>query len=108
MQATYYLQKLIMRKQSNDDEYLGADAEISQDIIDLISLKPELFVRQNTGRSGPYLVQLDEYELAMASWIAVLTGNIDKVEAVAELTLIFWASSKDICSVKSYLYHLAW
>ena len=69
MQATCYLQKLIMRKQSNDDEDLGADAEISQDIIDLISVKPELFARQHAYRSGRYLMELDEYELAMASWI---------------------------------------
>ncbi|GFO72487.1 hypothetical protein BJAS_P2768 [Bathymodiolus japonicus methanotrophic gill symbiont] len=67
MHASYYLQKLVMGKQSNDDEYLGVDAEISQDVIDLISLKSEPFACQKTYRPEPYLMQLDEYELAMAS-----------------------------------------
>ena len=67
MQATHYLQKMIVRKVLNDDEYLGADAEISPGIIDLISLKSEIVASQNACYFGRIGIKLDEYELAMAS-----------------------------------------
>ena len=67
MQVKYYLQKLIVKRVSNDDEYLAADAEISPKIIDLMSLKSETIANQNAAPSGHHTVKLDEHEWAMAS-----------------------------------------
>ena len=67
MQANYYLHKLIVRKVSNDDEYLGEDSRISPDIINLMSLKPETIGSQSACCTDFPLLNLDEYELAMAS-----------------------------------------
>ncbi|SMG64972.1 hypothetical protein BMETH_29151120414, partial [methanotrophic bacterial endosymbiont of Bathymodiolus sp.] len=39
MQVNYSLQKQIMNRVSNDEEYLGVDAEISPEIIDLMGLQ---------------------------------------------------------------------
>ena len=67
MQANYYLPKLIVRRVSNDDEYLGVDAALSPRIIDFMSLKQETLGSQSACCSGSHELQLDEYELAMAS-----------------------------------------
>ena len=66
MQANYYLPKLIVRRVSNDDEYLGVDAGLSPRIIDLMSLKQETVSSQSACCSGRHELKLDEYELAMA------------------------------------------
>jgi hypothetical protein len=67
MQVNYFLQKQIMNRVSNDEEYLGVDAEISPEIIDLMGLQQDTIVSQRVVRSAGHRIKLDEYELAMAS-----------------------------------------
>ncbi|HIG65926.1 MAG TPA: hypothetical protein EYQ43_10350 [Methyloprofundus sp.] len=67
MQTTYFLQKKIVNRVSNDDEYLGVDAMISPQIIDLMGLQQKTIASQNPARSAVYRIKLDEYEFAMAS-----------------------------------------
>ena len=60
-----YIQKLIMTKTNVDSEYLGADIELSQEILDFFALKLGAKSCQQSCASGNEGIHLDEYELAM-------------------------------------------
>ena len=70
MKQTYsknYLQKLMMKKTHSDDEFLGADTEISPHVIDFLntpSSASKIKVKQPHSRRCNR-IKLDEYEQAM-------------------------------------------
>lgn len=61
-----YIQKLIMTKANVDSEYLGADIELSQEILDFFALKLGAKSCQQFCPPDNEGIHLDEYELAMA------------------------------------------
>ena len=61
-----YRQKLIMTKTNIDSEYLGADTELSPEVLDFFVAKSEVKTRPQACISGSARLILDEYELAMA------------------------------------------
>jgi len=61
-----YRQKLIMTKTNIDSEYLGADTELSSEILDFFAAKSEIKTRQEVCIPDNGNLILDEYELAMA------------------------------------------
>lgn len=67
MKTNHYLQKLIVKRISNDDEYLGIGGDLGPEVIDLMSLKKQTIGDHNAYCSDKHAIELDEYELAMAS-----------------------------------------
>ena len=60
-----YLQKLKITKVNIDSEYIGADTELSAEILDFLVLKSGVKAGQKRDKIDDTVFSLDEYELAM-------------------------------------------
>ena len=61
-----YRQKLRITKTNIDSEYLGADTELSSEILSFFALKSEIKTRKKVCTPDSDNIILDEYELAIA------------------------------------------
>jgi hypothetical protein len=93
-----------MNRVSNDEEYLGVDAEISPEIIDLMGLQQDTIVSQRVVRSAGHRIKLVDvkYSIENGAIIKQIQPGRSKTESCKVVKL----EGDDMILHCNFLYYL--